>query len=1025
MPKQYTIPSPQSSMGNCIWVADETAFYMLNAHDQDLFNRFQCRTLHSLGGPETVEIHNKHMLALSFKRPFLLHGMLAVTAVHDRYLGVTPIRRRSFCETYHWSQCTSLFKKSLGQPIKEEHKDPIWAAASTLGILGFASINACPLEETWPLGPPDSSDLEWLGLAAGKMRLWQLVDPLRETSIFTPMADMFASMHESLPIEGINGVLAELKQLCMLDETSTAYNNPYFRVAHGLSELLAVPFGQATLGKAMKFSTKIRGEFKFLLEQKDPVALTLLYLWYTRARESFSNALDSYDTWRKMLRECDESYVLVCDHLAEGTVRHHESFHLLSQAAKAGCHLCNLIELYCAASPIDPDLPVMLKFDIRDTTDRRCVFDVTANKEYTEIRLGLKDDKDALAQLAGTYCHLAGGIPDAIFDMLGNWLRQCQADHRECRHDSTTHIPTRLVDAPYLTLSHCWGRNVNIFRRTTGGNLEIPSKNLPRTFRDAITVTRKLGFTYLWIDSLCIIQGDKVDWERESSNMASIYSKGILNLAASYSPDSHGGLFLERNQYHVTSCSWKQQIDPVSSRNPWGKWMQSRQVCWTFDPQSEFDDLGLGRPIPLTSRGWVLQENVLSPRTVHFLPGKIIWECRELSATESIYCRPPEQSQQFRGEVASSPETVPVTRNGPKNFLRAERDKSGDQETTSEIASGSKSNQKPQKQLYSQWYDMVTQYSQKHLTRPEDRLPAIWALAQKFKDITGDEYFSGLWKDDILTGLLFKRFQPLPECRTRQTRLGPSWSWATTECQVEFQRANSPLSSSLGDMDRLPDASLQSFVINPSEPAALSMGRTCRAELEIQTLARKVVGTRYNWNPSPGERAAKVMGINTLWNGHRLPPDIWRRYEELSKEYDVFDFKKPRSLRFKEAWIREGVFHNGSTLGPSFPQTNCYFGWAGTQFIEEKRWEKRNKSGRSRGYDKSLLCGYFHLDFDTKELADTYHGKPVLCLHIKRTYGLLVELDGSSQMYRRVGIYEQAEWDYETDAWEAMIVTLV
>ncbi|SCV25290.1 related to C6 finger domain protein [Fusarium fujikuroi] len=283
--KQFAIPSPQSSMGNCIWVADGATFYMLNAHDQDLFNRFQCRTLHSLGGPEIVEIHNRHMLALSFKRPFLWHGMLAVTAVHDRYLGVTPTHRRSFCETYHWSQCTSLFKKSLGQPIKEEHKDPIWAAASTLGILAFSSINACPLEEAWPLGPPDSSDLEWLRLAAGKMRLWQLVNPLRETSIFAPMADTFTTMHQSLPIEGINGVLAELKQLCMLDETSTAYNNPYFRVAHGLSELLATPVGQATLGKAMKFSTKILGEFKTLIERKDPIALTLLYLWYTRARE--------------------------------------------------------------------------------------------------------------------------------------------------------------------------------------------------------------------------------------------------------------------------------------------------------------------------------------------------------------------------------------------------------------------------------------------------------------------------------------------------------------------------------------------------------------------------------------------------------------------------------------------------------------------------------------------------------------------------------------------------------------------
>ncbi|EMT64370.1 hypothetical protein FOC4_g10010868 [Fusarium odoratissimum] len=360
---------------------------------------------------------------------------------------------------------------------------------------------------------------------------------------------------------------------------------------------------------------------------------------------------------------------------------------------------------------------------------------------------------------------------------------------------------------PYLTLSHGWGQNANIVRRTAGGNLEIPLKNLPRTSKDAITATRRLGFTYLWIDSLCIIQGDKIDWERESVNMASIYSKGILNLAATYSSDSHGGLLLERNQHHVTSCSWKQQIDPVSSRNLWGDWMQSRQVCWTFDPQSEFDELGLRRPLPLTSRGWVLQENVLSPRTVYFLPGEIIWEC------QSIYCRPVGQPQQFRGKFASSPETVPVTRNGPKNSLRTDSGDSGGQETTSKLTSGATSNQKPVGQLYSQWYDMVTQYSQ-------------------------------------------------------------SWSWASTECRSSVE------------MDRLPDASLQRFVIDPTEPRYLPMGRTRRAELEIQTLAREVVGTRYDWNPSPGKKVAKAMGIAAPLGGHGLHSEVWRIYEELSREYE-------------------------------------------------------------------------------------------------------------------------------------------
>lgn len=51
-------------MGNFIWAADETTFYILNAHDQDLFTRFQCRTMHSLGWLETL---SSHMLGLSFK----------------------------------------------------------------------------------------------------------------------------------------------------------------------------------------------------------------------------------------------------------------------------------------------------------------------------------------------------------------------------------------------------------------------------------------------------------------------------------------------------------------------------------------------------------------------------------------------------------------------------------------------------------------------------------------------------------------------------------------------------------------------------------------------------------------------------------------------------------------------------------------------------------------------------------------------------------------------------------------------
>lgn len=47
----------------------------------------------------------------------------------------------------------------------------------------------------------------------------------------------------------------------------------------------------------------------------------------------------------------------------------------------------------------------------------------------------------------------------------------------------------------------------------------ISLSGLPRTFQDAISVTRKLGVRFLWIDSLCVIQNSSADWEEESEKM--------------------------------------------------------------------------------------------------------------------------------------------------------------------------------------------------------------------------------------------------------------------------------------------------------------------------------------------------------------------------------------------------------------------------------------------------------------------------------------------------------------------------
>lgn len=207
-----------------------------------------------------------------------------MAAVHDRYLETSP-KRRCLRESYHWFQCTTLFNKWLSQNIKEEHKDPIWAATGTLNILAFSSINASSTNEAWPLGPEDSSDLEWLRLGTGKMKLWSLVEPLRPQSVFRVMCTTLIQMRTPLPSKGIDGALKDLVQLCEMDADSTQQNNPYFKVVHGLSRLLTLPEGNASLGNTLMSCNYMHDEFEVLLRDKDPVALLLLCLWYAKARQ--------------------------------------------------------------------------------------------------------------------------------------------------------------------------------------------------------------------------------------------------------------------------------------------------------------------------------------------------------------------------------------------------------------------------------------------------------------------------------------------------------------------------------------------------------------------------------------------------------------------------------------------------------------------------------------------------------------------------------------------------------------------
>lgn len=126
---------------------------------------------------------------------------------------------------------------------------------------------------------------------------------------------------------------------------------------------------------------------------------------------------------------------------------------------------------------------------------------------------------------------------------------------RRCLGLTSTSIPDgaaiQLIEThgsagTYACLSHCWAKDklITTTSQTMANHLNsVPLAALPKTFGDAVMLTRNLGLRYPWIDPLCVTQASAKDWQIESGKTAGIYHNSFLTIAAISSPDSRSGCF--------------------------------------------------------------------------------------------------------------------------------------------------------------------------------------------------------------------------------------------------------------------------------------------------------------------------------------------------------------------------------------------------------------------------------------------------------------------------------------------------
>jgi len=285
-------------------------------------------------------------------------------------------------------------------------------------------------------------------------------------------------------------------------------------------------------------------------------------------------------------------------------------------------------------------------------------------------------------------------------------------------------------------LSYCWGNSIPESSKTTMETIQAHREAinfvlLPKTLREAMIVTRSLGISFIWIDALCIIQGDEYDWNRESATMYQVYSQAIVTIAAGLWDHCDGGFLNPEKVPFVTRLY-----------HYCGLFVDQVSQCLNTStlPHPKIGLVKSWTENPLALRGWAMQERELSIRIIYFTPLWIILECREQSLCYHQLSRhKPRCINVYENEISRYSYN-------PNAFIGRCLDV------------GDYSNYFQHRDIQHRWKQLVMNHSNRKLTRATDKIASLSGLVDALKPMFKSEYFAGLWESDFLRGLLWFRY---------------------------------------------------------------------------------------------------------------------------------------------------------------------------------------------------------------------------------------------------------------------------
>ena len=213
-------------------------------------------------------------------------------------------------------------------------------------------------------------------------------------------------------------------------------------------------------------------------------------------------------------------------------------------------------------------------------------------------------------------------------------------------HDGASrwrHVLRETADqkGQYISLSHRWDTKTETSKTTPANYMRRMGRRLqetdharacnsgiewmPRLFAEVCILAHSLGIKYVWIDSICIRQGDEEEWNREAPQMARYYQNAWVTVVAANNEMANGLLNMRR----IEPVPRMTRL-PYMDRNGEQKGYFYLQRARPDVIQKEFS-VGVEKS-ELLQRGWVFQEWRLSRRIIAFSDSGFFLYCHTLGS---------------------------------------------------------------------------------------------------------------------------------------------------------------------------------------------------------------------------------------------------------------------------------------------------------------------------------------------------------------------------------------------------------